>query len=116
MKAAPSKKAKLEAIVAELEAETIFDKLDTLVEEKSIVIKALQQSEAKLAYFERRRPKLYQLAIQRFIKDAELTLNLKEIFLRTGFNHIFFYLNFGLIFLPPLLPRPQRVSFRSVFF
>jgi hypothetical protein len=65
--------------IDKMEALSIFEKLNTLIDEKSIVLKALQQAEAKLAYFERRRPKLYQLAIQRFIKDAELSIDLKEI-------------------------------------
>ena len=56
-----------------------YDRLDELIEEKGLIQQALAQAESKISFFERRRPKLFGLALERFVKDSELDLELEQL-------------------------------------
>ncbi|MAD61787.1 MAG: hypothetical protein CMH49_09815, partial [Myxococcales bacterium] len=58
---------------------TTYEHLEDLLEEKVLIKEALLQAESKIAFFERRRPKLFALALERFVEDSELKLDLQEL-------------------------------------
>lgn len=57
-------------------AEDTYEQLEELLEERAVIQQAIQQAENKISFFERRKPKLFALALDRFIKEAELDLQL----------------------------------------
>ena len=56
-----------------------YGALEELLDEKVLIQQALTQAESKIAFFERRRPKLFGLALERFVEDSELDLDLHQL-------------------------------------